>query len=62
MRIMQKDMLAATQKEELRRPHFSERKEAGMVETKMTMPVTPEARKELCVLERPACWNTVGAY
>lgn len=62
MRSMQNAMVTAPQRDDVRRPQLSERKEAGIVETKMTIPVIPEARKELCVLERPAWRKTVGAY
>lgn len=62
MTSIQKLSVPAPQSEEVRQPHVSERKDAGMVETKMTMRVTPEARNELSVLKRPAWWRTVGAY
>lgn len=55
MRIMQKASVAAPQSEDVRLPHLSDRKHAGTVETKITMPVMPDARNELSVLERPAC-------
>lgn len=59
---MQNAMVTAPHRDEVRRPHLSDKKEAGIVEMKMTIPVIPEARKVLCVLERPASRNTVGAY
>ena len=55
IRIIQKASVAAPQSEEVRRPHLSDKKDAGTVETKITMPVTPDARNELSVLDRPAC-------
>jgi hypothetical protein len=47
---------------EARRPHLSEKRKAGIVETKMRMAEMPEARKEAWEEEMPACWKRRGAY
>ena len=59
---MQAESVAAPQSVDVRRPHLSESKEAGIVETRITIPVTPDAKKELWVLDNPACAKSVGAY
>lgn len=59
---MQKPRAAAPLREMVRRPRLPERRsDAGIVKTKMTMPVTPEARNERFVLDGPAWWKNSGS-
>lgn len=44
---MQAESVAAPQSAEARRPHLSDSRDAGMVDIRMTIPVMPDARKEL---------------
>jgi hypothetical protein len=47
---------------DVRRPHLSARRKAGIVTIRMRSADTPDARKEAVLLVRPADWKRRGAY
>jgi hypothetical protein len=47
---------------EVRRPHLSANKKAGMDMANIKIAERPEARKPAVFPDNPACLNNVGAY
>ena len=62
MRTMQLERPMPPVMAEVRRPHLSAKRKAGMEMASMRMAERPEARKEAVASGRPACAKSMGAY